>query len=70
MRLYWAQMADICKLAQLYRTAKEDGHALRMPADFPKTLRRALFRAATSGCVDALDHDDQRWSRFQPGFNM
>lgn len=65
-----SQVADICKLAQLYRAAKMGGHALRMPGDFPKTLRRALFRAATSSCVDALDHDDQRWARFQPGFGM
>ena len=65
-----SQMADICKLAELACTAKADGYPLRMPSDFPKTLRRALFRAATSACVDALDHDDQRWARFQPGFGM
>ena len=65
-----SQIADICKLAEVARIAKVGGYPLRMPSDFPKTLRRALFRAATSACVDALDHDDQRWARFQPGFGM
>ena len=63
-------MADICKLVELGFIAKSRGHLLRMPADFPNTLRRALFRAATLACVDALDHDDERWARFQPGFGM
>ena len=62
-------MSDLWKLVQLASMARRGGHALRMPSDFPRTLRIALFRAATAAAVDALDHD-ARWERFSPTFNM
>ena len=63
------QMSDVWKLVQLYREVRTNGQALRMPSNFPRTLRRALFRATTSACVDALDHD-AKWARFDPSFDM
>ena len=69
IQLKCSQMSDLWKLVHLARAARRGGHALRMPSDFPRTLRIALFRAATAAAVDALDHD-ARWERFSPTFNM
>jgi len=63
------QMSDVWRLVHLARLARHGGYPLRMPSDFPRTLRVALFRATTAACVDALDHD-ARWERFSPNFNM
>ena len=63
------QMSDVWSLVHLARIARRGGYPLRMPSDFPRTLRVALFRATTAACVDALDHD-ARWERFSPTFNM
>ncbi len=68
-RLRRVQMSDVWRLVHLARIARHGGYPLRMPSDFPRTLRVALFRATTSACVDALDHD-ARWERFSPTFNM
>ena len=63
------QMSDVWRLVHLARIARRGGYPLRMPSDFPRTLRVALFRATTAACVDALDHD-ARWERFSLTFNM